>query len=173
MPGTVARDASLEPSGASRVTHANLVVPMRSYDEKAGNRLDQDLVPVFSADPITHIDREPAPSSQLTPPERPEDAAPRLRDLARADHTEEVQQKLAGLGFFSGPIVGVWGPRSRDALRAFKEAHDLGADDHWDEQTESVLFDPTMKHQEISSGSGQRTPLRALRTLVGGVSFLL
>ena len=37
------------------------------------------------------------------------------------------------------------GPRSRDALRAFKEAHDLGADDLWDEQTESMLFGSTTK----------------------------
>jgi uncharacterized membrane protein/peptidoglycan hydrolase-like protein with peptidoglycan-binding domain len=69
----------------------------------------------------------------------------RTRSLSRTEHAEEIQQKLASLGYFTGTPIGIWGPRSRDALRAFKEAHDLGADDTWDEHTEALLFSSTIK----------------------------
>jgi hypothetical protein len=62
------------------------------------------------------------------------------RDLDDVKHASEVQKQLAWLGYFSGPIAGVWGPRSREALKAFKNNNHLSANAHWDEETEAVLF---------------------------------
>jgi hypothetical protein len=62
------------------------------------------------------------------------------RNLLNRDHAKEVQQRLVELGYLSVSAAGVWGPRSRKALRAFKSDHDLAADENWDEATERSLF---------------------------------
>jgi uncharacterized membrane protein len=62
------------------------------------------------------------------------------RNLLDRDHAGEVQRRLGELGYLSLSVTGVWGPRSREALRAFKADHDLAADDSWDEATERSLF---------------------------------
>ena len=61
-------------------------------------------------------------------------------DLLRIGDATTVQQRLAELGFFGGPLNGVWTPRSRQALREFKIANGLPRDDQWDEQTKTRLF---------------------------------
>jgi hypothetical protein len=63
------------------------------------------------------------------------------RDLKIAEQVREVQQRLADLGFLRARATGAWGPLSRDALRAFKEARQLGSDDAWDSITERSLFE--------------------------------
>ena len=63
-------------------------------------------------------------------------------DLLRIGDATTVQQRLAELGFFGGPLNGVWTPRSRQALREFKAANGLPRDDQWDEQTKTRLFAP-------------------------------
>jgi peptidoglycan hydrolase-like protein with peptidoglycan-binding domain len=58
--------------------------------------------------------------------------------LNRADAIN-LQNRLAALGFFAGQSDGVWGPGSRNALRAFKIKNDLAADDEWNADTERTL----------------------------------
>ena len=75
---------------------------------------------------------------------------PLHRSIERADDVKEIQKQLASLGYFAGPVVGVWGPRSRDALRIFKEANSLPANIRWDEDTEAVLFGGNAKEANFS-----------------------
>ena len=69
----------------------------------------------------------------------------RLRDIARAQDAEEVQQRLASLGYYFGSPAAAWGQRSREALRAFKKINELGPNATWDEPTEVALFSPTAR----------------------------
>jgi len=71
--------------------------------------------------------------------EKPQAETP-IRNLFNRDHAKEVQQRLVQLGYLSVPAAGVWGPRSRKALRDFKSDHDLAADENWDQATERSLF---------------------------------
>jgi hypothetical protein len=63
-------------------------------------------------------------------------------DLPRVEEAKRVQQRLADLGFFVGTPTGIWGPRSRQALRDFKIANGLVADERWDMRTETALGNP-------------------------------
>ena len=56
-----------------------------------------------------------------------------------------MQRRLAELGYLSVSATGVWGPRSRNALRAFKSDHELAADENWDQATERSLFSGTLE----------------------------
>jgi hypothetical protein len=51
-----------------------------------------------------------------------------------------VQNRLIELGFLNGPADGVWGPKSRMALRAFKTANGLTGDDKWDDLASGRLY---------------------------------
>jgi hypothetical protein len=51
-----------------------------------------------------------------------------------------AQNRLIELGFVAGPADGVWGTKSRMALRAFKIANGLAADDKWDDLVNSRLY---------------------------------
>jgi peptidoglycan hydrolase-like protein with peptidoglycan-binding domain len=51
-----------------------------------------------------------------------------------------AQNRLIELGFLAGPSDGVWGTKSRMALRAFKIANGLAADDKWDDLVSSRLY---------------------------------
>jgi hypothetical protein len=44
-------------------------------------------------------------------------------DVLRIEDATRVQQRLIELGFLSGTANGIWGPRSRQALRDFRIAH--------------------------------------------------
>jgi peptidoglycan hydrolase-like protein with peptidoglycan-binding domain len=52
----------------------------------------------------------------------------------------QVQNRLIELGYMIGPADGVWGNKSRAALRAFKAANSMQADDKWDEAIGNRLF---------------------------------
>jgi hypothetical protein len=52
-----------------------------------------------------------------------------------------VQRRLADLGFLFGTPNGIWGPRSRQALREFKSVNGLVPDDHWNADIQARLFD--------------------------------
>ena len=73
-----------------------------------------------------------------------------VRDAAR------VQKRLAELGYFSGQANGTWGPVTRAALRAFKAASGLSADEGLDEQTTTKLFSADALH---ASGPPTTRPL--------------
>jgi hypothetical protein len=62
-------------------------------------------------------------------------------DLLRIEDATRVQQRLADLGFFLGVPNGIFGPRSRQALREFKSANGLVPDDRWDANIQARLFD--------------------------------
>jgi hypothetical protein len=59
---------------------------------------------------------------------------------AAPKETISVQNRLIELGYLAGTADGAWGPRSRTALRAFKVANGLAADDKWDEFASKRLF---------------------------------
>jgi len=50
-----------------------------------------------------------------------------------------AQNRLMELRFLAGPSDGVWGTKSRMALRAFKIANGLAADDKWDDLVSARL----------------------------------
>jgi len=66
---------------------------------------------------------------------------PQILDLADLDAASQVQRRLQERGFFHGLIDGVWGQRSRIALRDFKIHNGLGSDDRWDLRTQLAVFD--------------------------------
>jgi hypothetical protein len=51
-----------------------------------------------------------------------------------------AQNRLIELRFLKGPADGVWGTKSRNALRAFKVANGLSADDKWDDSVRGRLY---------------------------------
>jgi len=51
-----------------------------------------------------------------------------------------AQNRLIELGFLKGPADGVWGTKSRTALRAFKIANGFTADDRWDDSVSGRLY---------------------------------
>jgi hypothetical protein len=53
-----------------------------------------------------------------------------------------VQRRLIDLGYLIGPADGIWGPKSRLALRTFKVANGLPANEEWDDITAARLFSP-------------------------------
>jgi Putative peptidoglycan binding domain len=53
---------------------------------------------------------------------------------------KNVQDRLIELGFLTSPADGVWGTKSRMALRAFKIANGLAADDKWDDLVRGRLY---------------------------------
>lgn len=73
---------------------------------------------------------------------RPSGSSEVLRDLTRLDVAVEVQLRLRERGFLKTPIIdGIWGPRSRIALRDFKAANGLPGTDEWDISSQAALFD--------------------------------
>jgi len=65
---------------------------------------------------------------------------------------------LIDLGYMIGPPDGLWGNKSRQALRAFKAANGIQADDKWDSEISAKLF----------STQAARLPTRAAGS--GGLS---
>ena len=56
------------------------------------------------------------------------------------EDAKRVQQRLIDLGFLFGAADGVWGPRSRRALKDFRIANGLGDSDTWDEVAQERLL---------------------------------
>jgi hypothetical protein len=52
----------------------------------------------------------------------------------------QVQSRLIDLGYMIGPPDGLWGKKSRQALRAFKAANGIQADDRWGSEISAKLF---------------------------------
>jgi peptidoglycan hydrolase-like protein with peptidoglycan-binding domain len=68
----------------------------------------------------------------------PPPAGARMNPLNRED-AEQIQRRLAELGYYAGSDDGVWGAASRNALRGFKTVNRLANDEEWDAATEQVL----------------------------------
>jgi uncharacterized membrane protein len=91
--------------------------------------------------------RKEAPDGTEPEPVKPTAAVSVLarednRKLPVLDQAEGIQQRLMQLGYLSISFPGPWGQRSREALRAFKAAHQLEPDDSWDERAQQLLFGP-------------------------------
>lgn len=52
----------------------------------------------------------------------------------------QIQVKLRVLGFYSGRIDGIWGRRSKKALRDFRASQGLTATSDWDMETQNLLM---------------------------------
>jgi peptidoglycan hydrolase-like protein with peptidoglycan-binding domain len=55
------------------------------------------------------------------------------------DDAEQIQHRLAELGYYAGHDDGVWGAASRNALRGFKTANHLDGEEEWDAAIEQAL----------------------------------
>jgi DNA-binding helix-hairpin-helix protein with protein kinase domain len=75
-------------------------------------------------------------SNGSTPPPTAEP----LLDTGAAADAMRIQERLIDLGFLAGPADGKWGPKSKQALREFRESRQLGTDTTWDEKTQSSLL---------------------------------
>src|SRR5262245_39895493 len=89
--------------------------------------------------------RDPSDSARL-PAEGPvlPTQAEKL-DLTESANAACVQQKLIDLGYLAGTTNGWWDARSRQALRKFRSANNLGFDDTWDEITQRALLESQSK----------------------------
>lgn len=74
---------------------------------------------------------------------------------------EETQQLLAALGFYSGPIDGINGPRTDAAIRAAQEAYDLKVDGRSGPELLAKLRE-AFTNRQGSSLAGQNGPQYAL-----------
>jgi peptidoglycan hydrolase-like protein with peptidoglycan-binding domain len=68
------------------------------------------------------------------------DTPPPRQTNAQQSDIVAAQNRLIELRFLKGPADGVWGTKSRNALRAFKVANDLTADDKWDDLVSARLY---------------------------------
>ena len=85
--------------------------------------------------PPTEILQPPA-----TVPEIETVRTPQQLDIREIEDAKRVQQRLIDLGFLFGAADGVWGPRSRRALKDFRIANGLGDSDTWDEVAQERLL---------------------------------
>jgi hypothetical protein len=102
-----------------------------------------DAAVVHASSTRLTIDGSPQPAGKppLLKPEIEAAGTSPVRDVMIPEQAREVQRRLTSLGYFKGSVRGSWGPLSRQALAAFKGAHQLPLDEAWDAQTESALFD--------------------------------
>src|SRR5262249_27991520 len=62
------------------------------------------------------------------------------KDLSEREYATHVQERLRALGYMQETGDGIWGSKSRAALRDFRRVAGLGGDDRWDARTESALM---------------------------------
>ncbi len=119
--------------------------------KKANGLLVNDA---FDAETVTRLFSTSAKNAPAGAPEDetatiettyPPPPAATLNPLNRADG-QRIQQRLVELGYYTGRGDGSWGTASRTALRSFKAASGLPADEEWNAMAEAVLFDDQAVH---------------------------
>lgn len=111
------------------------------YDPNARTLYPETASPVPPAETKTvALPPVPRPAYAVRRPEDPV-LEPQVLDLANLEAAAQVQRRLQERGFFQGLIDGVWGQRSRVALRDFKIRNGLGPHDRWDLRTQLAVFD--------------------------------
>ena len=90
----------------------------------------------------------PAPPSPQPPAEAP---AAVFRSGSRGGEVRRIQEQLAGLGFYRGPLDGDFGGGTLSAVKAFQQAKGLGADGIVGPNTWRTLFDEEIPEPEILS----------------------
>jgi hypothetical protein len=121
------------------------------YDKSDKAIVDQNVAAYsdqlsLDADHIVRDWRQEESSATPAPPPAPILApahAPRLLNLLRRGDVAAIQRQLSAQGFYRGLFDGAWGPSSRAALKRFKQANGLPADDVWDADTQAKLFGGT------------------------------
>jgi len=110
------------------------IVPAPEPAPKAEPRRDPPTVPGSTGSTAPF-----APKPDLPSPVPPAPVKRELSDLLDVQEAAAVQERLRGLGYFFGVKDGVWGPRSRIALRDFKRQNRLALTDVWDLDTQAAL----------------------------------
>lgn len=82
-----------------------------------------------------------SPAPQVVKKE--ENAEVVLLNPAVSEDAQVIQTRLSELGFYKGPIDGIWGRGSRAALTAFIEKNGLGSSERWDKKVQDDLFRKT------------------------------
>jgi peptidoglycan hydrolase-like protein with peptidoglycan-binding domain len=102
---------------------------------------------------------QPYQTANLVRPDdpKPQTSSPSLKDVTI------VQNRLIELGYLVGPADGVWGPRSRNALLAFKISNGLPADDKWDPAVNNRLLSANVVRGPLTAASNQSTPAQPNR----------
>jgi peptidoglycan hydrolase-like protein with peptidoglycan-binding domain len=95
--------------------------------------------------------------------------APRTAAVAPAvqpsAEVRDSQQRLQALGFYNGPIDGVWGPETRDAVERFQASRGLTVTDRLDEPTRTALLAPPSAPVAMTHPTDVRTVQNRLRQL--------
>lgn len=65
----------------------------------------------------------------------------KLGQVAPVRDVRGAQQRLFNLGFDPGPLDGILGPKTENAIRAFQKAHDLNESGRMDPETAEKLVD--------------------------------
>lgn len=71
-----------------------------------------------------------------------------ITSLFAGDLVRKAQETLVEMGFSPGPVDGLWGPKTRGAVKKFQEKEGLPASGRLDDATKNRLFSPM---QETSS----------------------
>jgi peptidoglycan hydrolase-like protein with peptidoglycan-binding domain len=148
-PRKTARIAPTEPTDMP-ATDGGLSQPEPSAAEQqpqepaAGVVVTQSILPPSEDDPSTvALPSAPVPNTAPSPVDATTALPTPPLDLGQIEDAKLVQRRLVDLGFLFGAADGNWGPRSRKALRDFRAAQHIGANDTWDEEAQEALFSTT------------------------------
>ena len=70
---------------------------------------------------------------------------------------KNLQSQLNALGFETGEPDGIWGPKSRDAIRSFQLQHQLIADGYPNKAVFSMIKRVVSKHEPLSLNTNQES----------------
>lgn len=99
------------------------------------------------------------PPSVAAPPTAPAPLAPATVPPAAVDASvRDAQSHLRRLGYYRGPVDGIWGPETEEALQRFQRDRGLPADGTLGDQTLSALRNaPTPASGASSSSAAPRS----------------
>jgi hypothetical protein len=133
---------SLKPGTSTEVLDA--LAPQATTERGAADKPTQGpdeiaivLDILFKDEPSSSLRADPNGPSQKVPQDRTPDAL----DLSDPERVRTIQQRLAALGYLRAYMSGSWDFRSRQALREFKVANQLPANDVLDTRTEQTLLE--------------------------------
>ena len=89
-----------------------------------------------------------------------------------ADYTGRAERDLATAGYYDGPVDGVYGPTTVDAVKALQTESDLPATGFVDHATATALDDKLVAlgdDQDDAGGCGHRSSRRSSRPAATGL----
>ncbi|MCC8978672.1 peptidoglycan-binding protein [Bradyrhizobium acaciae] len=122
--------ATLLSQDGRRITSAWRSRPSPTTIPGIGSSPPLEARPNGQSPPMVQLPAEIMGAPAAKPEARVQDDS--ATDLLNLETAIAAQKRLLDLGFFRGPINGVWGPQSRSALKAFKSANGLSPDDSYD-----------------------------------------